>query len=133
MIEKPLSSTYSWIVGDPAVLHHADVDRDDVPPLERVLAGDAVDDHRVGRRADRTREAAVSLEGGLAALGADEPLGGLVELQRGDARADLPADQAHRAYQDVTGRRHPVDLLRCLLDDCHRVYRLPTEAFAFPA
>ena len=53
-------------VGDPAVLDHADVDREDVAALQLVGAGDAVDDHRVRRGADRAREAAVALEGRLA-------------------------------------------------------------------
>ena len=67
-------------VGHPAVEHHAHVHRQDVAALELVDAGDAVDHHRVGRRADRAREAAVALEGGLGALGADVLLGRLVEL-----------------------------------------------------
>ena len=50
-------------VGDEAVERDADVDRDHVALLEPVRPGDPVHDHRVRRRADRAREAAVALEG----------------------------------------------------------------------
>src|SRR5437660_1581203 len=67
-------------VGDPAVQHDPDVDRENVAALELVRPGDPVDDHRVRRRAYRAGEAAVALEGRLAALRADEALGGLVQV-----------------------------------------------------
>ena len=56
--------------------------------------GDAVHDHRVGRRADRAREAVVALERRLGAVRADELLGGVVELGGRDARARLAARAA---------------------------------------
>ena len=87
------------------------------PRCELVGAGDPVDDHRVGRRADRAREAAVALERRLGALRADELLGRLVEVLRGHALADLALEQLQRADQDRPGRGHLVDLLGRLLDD----------------
>ena len=83
-------------VGDPAVEHDADVDREDVAALELVRPRDPVHDHRVRRGADRAGEAAVALEGRLGALRADEALGGVVELLRRDAGPDL-AGHAGRA------------------------------------
>ena len=91
-------------------------------PRSSVRAGDAVDDQRVRRRADRAGEAAVALERRRRALGADEALGGLVELGRRDALADLPLQQPHRAHEDVAGDGHLLDLLRRLADDHRRVF-----------
>src|SRR3954449_3645962 len=106
-------------VGHPAVLDDADIDADDVAALELVGAGDPVHHHRVRRRADRAREAAIALEGRLGALRADELLGRLVEIPRGDALADLALDQLEGPDKDRPGRGHLVDLLGRLLDD-HR-------------
>ena len=64
------------------------------PARELVGPGDPVHDHRVGRGADRAREAAVALEGGLGALGADELLRRGVELGGGHAGAHLPSSSA---------------------------------------
>jgi hypothetical protein len=55
-------------VGDPAVEHDADVDREDVAALEHIGPGDAMDHHRVRGGADRSRKAPVPLECGLGAL-----------------------------------------------------------------
>jgi hypothetical protein len=104
-------------VRDPAVENHADVDREDVAAAQLVGARDPVDDHRVRRRADRAGEAAVSEEGGLAALRADEALGGLVELEGGHAGAHLPPEHRQRARQHAPGGADLIDLLGCLPDD----------------
>src|SRR5215212_3265273 len=104
-------------IRDPAVVHDADVDRQDVAALELVLARDAVHDHRVRRGADRAGEAAVALEGRDGALRADEALGRFVELLRRDAGTDLALDQLQRADEDVARGGHLVDLLGRLLDD----------------
>src|SRR4051794_27345746 len=104
-------------VGDPAVEDHADVDGEDVPAAELVLTRDTVDDHRVGRGADRAGEALVALERRLAALRADELLRRLVELFGGNAGADLRLEQRHGADEDVARGGHLVDLFRSLLDD----------------
>src|SRR6202035_4487357 len=69
-------------VVDPAVECLTDVHGADVTALEPVGAGDPVDDHRVGRGADRAGKAAIALEGGDRAPRADEALGGAVELGR---------------------------------------------------
>jgi hypothetical protein len=98
-------------VGDPAVERHADVDRHDVTVLQPVGARDAVHDHRVGRRTNRAGEAAVSLEGGRSAAGADVALGDLVQLGRAYARADLALQQLKRGDEDLAGTRHALDLL----------------------
>ena len=92
------------------------------PRGELELARDAVHDHVVRRGADRAREAAVALEGRRRALGADELLGGLVELQRGDAGADLARQQVHGSHEDLARRGHLVDLGRGLLDDHSRSF-----------
>ena len=107
-------------VGDPAVLDDADVDAEDVAAGELERARDAVDDHVVRRGADRALEAAVALEGGRRALGADELLGGGVEFLRRHAGADLARQQIHGAHQDLARGRHLVDLGRGLLDDHSR-------------
>jgi hypothetical protein len=104
-------------VGDPAVLHDADVDRQDVALAQLELAGDPVHDHVVRRRADRAGEAAVALERGRRALRADELLGGGVELARRDARADLAGEQVHRPHVDLAGLGHGVDLRGSLSND----------------
>ena len=104
-------------VGHPAVADHPHVDRQDVAATELVGPGDPVDDHRVRRGAERAGKAAVALERGLRALGADEPLGRLVELTGGDAGPNLAREQVQRPYQDGAGCRHPLDLFGRLLDD----------------
>src|SRR5829696_350242 len=106
-------------VGHPAVLDDADVDRQDVAPPELVRARDAVHDHRVRRRADRSREASVALEGRLGAVGADELLRRVVQLGGGHARTRLAREERVTASEDLARRGHLVELLRRLLDD-HR-------------
>ena len=106
-------------IGDPAVLGDPHVQRDHVAPLERVWTRNSVDDHRVGRRADRPGKAAVALERGRRALGGDEPVRGLVELGRRDAWVALRAQHLEAAGLNRSGRRHLVDLLGGLADD-HR-------------
>src|SRR5918912_1854662 len=61
-------------IGHPALSHHTDVDRQDVPAEQLVGPRYSVDDHRVRRGADRAREAAIALEGWLRTLGANELL-----------------------------------------------------------
>src|SRR5581483_1294714 len=95
-----------------------DVDREDVAVLERVTVGDAVDDHRVRRGADRGGIAAVALEGGSAALRADELLGERVEVGRRDSGPDVFAHQLETARDHLAGARHRVDL-GCGLPDDH--------------
>jgi len=70
-----------------------------------------VNDHRVRAGADRAREAAVALEGGLGALGADELLGGLVERRGRDTGAGLRLEQPQAAREDLAGGGDAVDLL----------------------
>ena len=106
-------------VRHPPVERHAHVDGDDVAVAQAVGARNAVHDHRVGRRADRARKAAVALEGGLAALRADEALGGQVEVLRRDARTRLAAQHRQAARQHTTGVGHLLDLLGGLAED-HR-------------
>src|SRR5580692_93140 len=104
-------------VGNPAVERDTDVDGDAVAALETVGAGNAVHDHRVGRGADRTGKATVTLERGDGAARADEALGELVELCGADAWTNLALDLIEGGGKDQPGLRHLVDLLRRLLDD----------------
>ena len=69
-------------VAVPAVDDRAAVDRDHVALDERPVAGDAVDDLVVHRRADGGREAVVAQERRRRAGGADAVLGDRVELAR---------------------------------------------------
>jgi hypothetical protein len=104
-------------VRDPAVLGDADVEGDDVATLQLIGAGDPVDDHRVGRGADRAREAPVALERRLRALRGDEPVRGGVEVGSADAGVALRAQHLQAASLDRAGGRHAVDLLGSLPDD----------------
>ncbi len=115
-------------IGNPAVLDHADVDREDIAPLQLVGAGNSVHHHRVGRGADRAGETAVSLEGRLGVLRADELLGRRVELPGGDSRPGLRLEHLQAADEDVPGHSHLLDLLRSLAND-HPVHaRRPRRA-----
>ena len=69
-------------VADEPAVRDPDVDRQDVAVRQLVLAGDAVDDHVVRRRADRAGEPAVALERGHAAATLDVALRDPVELAR---------------------------------------------------
>ena len=61
-----------------------------------------MDDHRVGRGADRAREAAVSLEGGFGAARADEALGGLQRHLSAALLIEVPDEEVVRR---LAGRR----------------------------
>ena len=67
-------------------------------------------DHLVGRGADRPGEAAVALEGGHAAAGADVLLGQRVQLCGGDALAGAGLHQLQRRGDHPAGPRHDLDL-----------------------
>ena len=86
----------------------AAVHRDDVALLQRVVAGDPVDDHRVGRRADHRGEPVVVEEVGARPATVDDVGGDLVQLLRRHPRGDRgprrlvhlgddPAREAHLA------------------------------------
>src|SRR5205823_6108440 len=80
----------------------------------------------------RARKAAVALERGLAVLRADEPLGRLVELPRGHARARLVAQHRQAARQDAARGRDPLDLLGRLADDHRAQAYLRTDRVCEP-
>src|SRR5262249_24539042 len=104
-------------VADEAVERHADVDRADVAGPQRVRAGDAVDEHRVRRRADRRGVPAVALERRDAAARADVLFRELVELLRRHARHDALAEQLERFGDDLRRALHLLDLGCALADD----------------
>src|SRR5947209_7438838 len=118
-------------VRDPAVEDDADVDRQDVAAAEPVATRNAVHDHRVRRGADRPREAAVALEGGLGAVRADELLRDDVEVARGRSRPGLRAQRRQAAREDLPGGRHLLDLLGRLPDD-HATISVPPPAMRTP-
>jgi hypothetical protein len=95
----------------------AHVERHDVAVLEEHLTRYAVNDHVVGRRADRRREPPVSLERRLSARGADAALGELVELARGDPGTKRVLEAIERVGDDLAGAPHRRELLRRLLVD----------------
>jgi hypothetical protein len=104
-------------IRDPALVHDAHVDRQDVAAGQLVGAGNPVHDHRVRAGADRAREASIALERRLRTLGADELLRDLVQLRGRDPGARLLLQQPVTPREDVARGSNAVDLLRCLLDD----------------
>src|SRR5918998_3509642 len=104
-------------IGHEALVAHADVQRDDVPLLEAVGAGDAVHDHGIRRGADRGRKALVALELRGAAPREDELLGQGVELLRRDARTDVRGEHPQAGGGYPPALAHGLELGLALADD----------------
>ena len=96
-----------------AVLDDRDVDIDGVPRLELPLAGDAVADHVVDRRADGFREAAVVERGRDRVLSAgDVFVADRVQFTGRDARFDMLADHVQDVGRQAAGDPHFVLFFR---------------------
>ena len=94
-----------------------DVDGDQVPLLDPVVAGNPVHDHRVRRDARRRRKAAVALRRRDSAVLADEVLGDPVELGGRDPGLSVLAEQVDRLGDELAGASHSLDFLEALPDD----------------
>src|SRR2546423_1459305 len=86
------------------------VDREDVPVLQLVGAGDAVHDRVVGRRADHRREPVVIQEVRAGTACVEDRSGELVELGGGDAGAGRVGALVEHLGDDAAGAAHLVDL-----------------------
>ena len=86
-----------------------DVDVDDVAVAQLGGVGDAVADHLVDRRAQRLGEALVAQRRGVGVVVEQELVADPVELVRGDAGGDVPADLGQRLRGDPAGDPHPLD------------------------
>ena len=109
-------------VGDRAVEHDADVDRDQVAVGDAIRPGDAVDDHRVRRDADLGRDRCRGSPSRPRRRRArDERAGDVVELAGRDPRLEVLADVRDRRGDEVAGAGDPLDLLGALADDHGRI------------
>src|SRR5690606_15814396 len=101
------------------VLDDGDIDIDDVALLQHLgIAGDAVADHLVDRRADGLGEAVVVERGGNGLLYVDYiVMTKTVQFSSGYARTHMRSDHFQHLGGQAAGDTHLFDFVGCLDDD----------------
>ena len=120
----------------PAILDHGDVDIDDVAVLQDLgIAGNAMADHVVDRRADRLREAVVADVGRDRLLHVDNVLvADPVQLFGGHARLHERGDHVQHLGRQAAGDAHHLDFFWGFKVHAHRaIITHPAHAGAIAA